>query len=78
MALQGTDVGPMGRKGTMGAALAGWVVVLVCSMLIYDALLFSSLNREVWTGAQSSARMAADNVRLNVVTGVRFGKKLER
>ena len=78
MTLQRTDVGPVGRKGTMGAALAGWVVVLVCSMLIYDALLFSSLNREVWTSAQASARMAADNVRLSVATGVRFGKKLER
>ena len=59
------------------AALAGWAVVLVCSLLIYDALLFSSLSREVWSDVQASARVAADNLRLNVATGVRFGKKLE-
>ncbi len=58
-------------------ALAGWAAVLVCSLLIYDALLFSSLNREVWSDVQASARVAADNLRLNVATGVRFGKKLE-
>ena len=59
------------------AALAGWFVVLVCSLLIYDALLFSSLSREVWSDVQASARVAADNLRLNVATGVRFGKKPE-
>ena len=35
------------------AALAGWFVVLVCSLLIYDALLFSSLSREVWSDVQA-------------------------
>lgn len=38
---------------------------------------FSSLNREIWNDVQASARVAADNLRLNVATGVRFGKKLE-
>ena len=77
MTTQRTDPGYSNRKRTNLAALAGWIVVLVCSLLIYDALLFSSLNKEIWNDMQASARVAADNLRLNVATGVRFGKKLE-
>ena len=66
-----------GHTRTTIVTLAGWIVVLILSLLIYDALLFSSLNREIWGDVQASARVAADNLRLNVATGVRFGKKLE-
>lgn len=55
----------------------GWIVILVCSLLVYDALLFSSLRKEIWTNAEASARVAADSLRVKVATGVRFGKKLE-
>ena len=77
MTTQETDSGHSGRRRVNRAALAGWLAVLVCSLLVYDALLFSSLNREIWNDVQASARVAADNLRLNVATGVRFGKKLE-
>ena len=74
MTTQETDSGHSGRRRVNRAALAGWLAVLVCSLLVYDALLFSSLNREIWNDVQASARVAADNLRLNVATGVRFGK----
>lgn len=77
MTTQETDAGHSDRRRVNRAALAGWLIVLVCSLLVYDALLFSSLSREIWNDVQASARVAADNLRLNVTTGVRFGKNLE-
>lgn len=59
------------------AAAAGWFLVLICSMLIYDALLFSSMNKEIWNSEQASAKIAADSVSLNIHAGVRYGKKFE-
>ena len=77
MMTQGTPSGHVDSGCGRLTALAGWLAVLACSLLVYDALLFSSLNREIWDGVQASARVAADNLRMNVATGLRFGKKLE-
>lgn len=71
----GTEYGKA-RKLKRTAA-AGWFFVLICTLLIYDALLFSSMNREIWNSEQASAQIAADSVALNVSAGVRYGKQFE-
>lgn len=58
--------------------LLGWPIILVCSLLIYDALLFSSIRRETWRQTLASARIAADNLRLKLAVGMRLGKTPEK
>ena len=64
--------------GSLGKLLLGWLAVLVCSLLVYDALLFSSLKKERWEQAQASARIAAESLRLKIAVGIRLGKTLEK
>lgn len=55
----------------------GWFLVLFCTLLVYDALLFSSMNKEIWNNEQASAKIVTDTVSLNLHAGVRYGKKFE-
>lgn len=56
--------------------LIGWAVILLFTMLVYNALLFSSLKKEVENSRLASARIMADNLALDIQSGLRFGKKL--
>lgn len=58
--------------------LLGWSIVLVCSLIIYNALLFSSMNKEMWNSLESSANIVASNIASGIKSGLWFGKKLER
>lgn len=52
-------------------------MILVVSLAVYDALLFSSFEREIWAQREASARVAADSLNLNVSSSVRLGKNLD-
>ncbi len=60
------------------ATLIGWLAILTCSLILYDALLVSSLHKELWNSATASARVAVGSLKNKVALGVRFGKKLEK
>ena len=64
------------RKEIFRIVMLGWMCVLLCSMAIYDALLFSSLQKSLWADVQASAHVAAETLRLNIDSGLRFGKRL--
>ncbi|MDO5536988.1 MAG: MFS transporter [Desulfovibrionaceae bacterium] len=70
------DSSTTAHAGKYRALLAGWFAVLVCSLLLYDALLYSSLNREAWRSAEISARLAAAKLAERLSTGVALGKRL--
>lgn len=55
----------------------GWLAVVAASFAIYDAVIFSKLADEVWSARTVSARIAADNLRHDVESGVRLGKNLD-
>jgi len=61
-----------------GRILGGWLLVLICSLCIYDTLLYASLKKETWSQARTSALIAAENLRLKIAVGIRLGKTLER
>ena len=54
----------------------GWLVILLCSLLLYDALLYASLRAEIRDNAQASASVAAASLKSSLTVGVRFGKNL--
>lgn len=56
--------------------LIGWTVILLFTMLVYNALLFSSLKKEMENSRLASARIMADNLALDIQSGLNFGKKL--
>lgn len=58
--------------------LLGWSIVLICSLIIYNALLFSSMNKEMWNSLESSANIVAANTASSIKSGLWFGKTLER
>ena len=57
--------------------VAGWLAILLASLLLYDALLYSSLRSETRHNAVASASVAAASLKSRMTMGVRFGKKLE-
>ncbi len=59
-------------------ALLGWSFVLICTLAIYDALLFSSVNKEIWNNIQASAKITASHTAMHISTGLLFGKKIEK
>lgn len=77
MALSSSTTEPAPLVRSARAVLIIWTVILVCSLLLYDALLVSSLRKELWTNAHASARVAVNSLRNRIALGVRFGKKLE-
>ncbi|MDO5531481.1 hypothetical protein, partial [Sutterella sp.] len=58
-------------------ALFGWLAVLAVSLLVYDAMLVTSLDRNLWTNREASARVAVETLRADIALGVRYGKRLE-
>ncbi|MDO5537369.1 MAG: MFS transporter [Desulfovibrionaceae bacterium] len=66
----------MRRTGLLSMAV--WVLVLACTLFIYDTLLYFTLDRELWSSAQAEARITAQNLARKLSTGVRFGKDLGR
>lgn len=67
----------MPRRTSAGPILAGWIAILLCSLLLYDALLYSSLRTATREGTQASASVAATALKSRMTMGIRFGKKLE-
>lgn len=59
-----------------GVLLIGWTLILVLCLIFYDALLISSLQREIRQSVLGTASMAASNLGARISTGVRMGKKL--
>ncbi|MDO5532676.1 MFS transporter [Sutterella sp.] len=57
-------------------ALLGWLAVLIVSLLVYDAMLLGSLDKELWTNREASARVAVETLRADLSLGVRYGKHL--
>lgn len=68
---------PARPRAPQGRILAGWVIILFCSLLLYDALLYASLRSATLEGTRASAAVAATSLESRMVMGVRFGKKLE-
>lgn len=60
-----------------GRILTGWILILLCSLLLYDALLYASLRSETRRNAEASASVAVATLKSRMSMGVRFGKKLE-
>ena len=54
----------------------GWLIILVCSLLLYDALLYASLRTEIRSNVRASASVAAASLKSSLTMGVRFGKNL--
>ncbi|MDO5537368.1 MAG: hypothetical protein Q4F72_07565, partial [Desulfovibrionaceae bacterium] len=74
-----TDGGHAAGYGRLRlTALAAWIFVLLFSLCLYDALLYTSLKKEVWSSAQSSAQLVARHVCQDIESGMRFGKKLSK
>jgi len=48
----------MDRHKPLGRILTGWIAILLCSLLLYDALLYSSLRTATREGTQASASVA--------------------
>lgn len=67
----------MDQRTPLGRILAGWIAILLCSLLLYDALLYSSLRTATREGTQASASVAATALKSRMAIGIRFGKKLE-
>ena len=67
----------MDQRAPLGRILAGWIAILLCSLLLYDALLYSSLRTATREGTQASASVAATALKSRMAIGIRFGKKLE-
>ena len=67
----------MDRHRPLGRILTGWIAILLCSLLLYDALLYSSLRTATREGTQASASVAATALKSRMAIGIRFGKKLE-
>ena len=68
---------PKNSRFPVGRIMAGWVAVLLCSLLLYDALLYSSLRTATREGTQASASVAATALKSRMAIGIRFGKKLD-
>lgn len=66
----------MDQRAPLGRILAGWIAILLCSLLLYDALLYSSLRTATREGTQASASVAATALKSRMAIGIRFGKKL--
>ncbi len=60
-----------------GRIVAGWLAILLASLLLYDALFYSSLRSQTRHNAVASASVAAASLKSRMTMGVRFGKKLE-
>ena len=61
---------------TVRPMFLGWLVILLCSLLLYDALLYASLRAEIRENARASASVAAASLKSSLTMGVRFGKNL--
>lgn len=66
-----------GVRKHLASLLTGWTAILLCSLLLYDALLFSSLRTETRDNMRASAAVAAVSLKNRMSMGIRFGKKLE-
>lgn len=76
MPLSSSTTGPAPLVRSARAILLIWIVILACSLILYDALLVSSLRKELWINAQASTRVAVNSLHNKIALGVRFGKKL--
>ena len=64
------------QTGGVRSMFIGWIAILLCSLLLYDALLYASLRAEIRTNARASASVAAASLKSSLTIGVRFGKNL--
>ncbi|MDO5537735.1 MAG: MFS transporter, partial [Desulfovibrionaceae bacterium] len=71
----GADNESAGPRTRLGAVL-GWLAVLLVSMCVYDALLCTSIKKELWEGDMASARLAAQQVAGELGRGLAVGKRL--
>ena len=62
--------------GSLRPMFTGWLIILVCSLLLYDALLYASLRTEIRSNVRASASVAAASLKSSLTMGVRFGKNL--
>ena len=65
------------RSATIRFALTGWFVVLFMSVIVYDALLWASFKKELWTDVSASARVTVETLCQTLTTGIRFGKRID-
>lgn len=65
------------RLRAKAAALAGWTLIVVLSLALYDALLFASLDSEHRAAQLASATVAADSAAFELSAGIRLGKSVQ-
>jgi MFS family permease len=57
---------------------AGWTIILLISLVLYDAMLYDGLRREIRGQTLSMASMSASTLNMKIATGLRLGKDLRR
>ncbi|MDR3074053.1 MAG: MFS transporter, partial [Deltaproteobacteria bacterium] len=68
----------MAQRADALSLAAGWLVILLISLALYDGLLYDGLRREIRSQTLSLASMSASTLNIKIATGLRLGKDLRR